>query len=42
MSPAMEAGITDRLWEMKDIVDLIEATSPAPKKRGPYEKRISN
>ena len=38
-SPAMAAGVTDRLWEMKDIVALIDANDPAPKKRGPYKKR---
>ncbi len=37
VSPAMAAGITDRLWEMSDIVALIDAASP-PKKRGPYKK----
>ena len=25
VSPAMAAGVTDRLWEMKDLVDVIEA-----------------
>ena len=40
--PAMEAGLTDRLWDISDIVDLIEAERPKPKKRGPYKKRISN
>jgi len=25
ISPAMAAGVTDRLWEMKDVVDVIEA-----------------
>lgn len=39
MSPAMAAGITDRLWSLKDIVAKIDATAPAPKPRGPYKKR---
>lgn len=42
MSPAMAAGVSDRLWEVSDIVELVEAAEPAPKKRGPYKKRISN
>ncbi len=25
MSPAMAAGVTKRLWEMKDVVDMFEA-----------------
>ena len=46
MTPAMAAGVTNRLWDVKDIVALIEAkeTAEAPKARGPYKKRrqISN
>jgi hypothetical protein len=25
ISPAMAAGVTDKLWEMKDMVDVLEA-----------------
>jgi hypothetical protein len=25
VTPAMAAGVTDRLWEMNDVVDLLEA-----------------
>ena len=39
VTPAMAAGLTDRLWSLDDIVALIEADEPAPKKRGPYRKR---
>jgi hypothetical protein len=38
-SPAMEAGVTDRLWEISDIVALWEAVEPKPGKRGPYKKK---
>jgi IS1 family transposase len=45
-SPAMAAGIETRLWEVSDIVALVEAQEAAntPKPRGPYKKRgqISN
>ncbi len=40
-TPAMAAGLTGRLWDMKDIVALVEAAEAAeePKKRGPYKPR---
>jgi hypothetical protein len=38
-TPAMAAGVTDRLWEMSDLVAVLEATETAPAKRGPYKKR---
>ncbi|MGH6847285.1 MAG: IS1 family transposase [Methylocella sp.] len=42
VTPAMAAGVTDRLWEVSDIVALWEAVEPKARKRGPYEKRISD
>ena len=39
--PAMEAGLTDRLWDVFDIIELIDA-GQSKLKRGPYKKRISN
>ncbi len=42
MTPAMAAGITDRLWSLEDIVARIDADAPAPKPRGPYKPRNSN
>jgi IS1 family transposase len=39
MSPAMAAGITDRLWSLDDIVAKIDAMAPTPKARGHYKKR---
>jgi IS1 family transposase len=39
MTPAMAAGVSDRLWEIGDIVALVEAAEEAPAKRGPYKKR---
>lgn len=43
VTPAMAAGVTDRLWEIADIAMLVEAAEAKPGKRGPYRKReISN
>ena len=39
MSPAMAAGVTDRLWSLDDVLARIDADEPAPKVRGPYKKR---
>jgi IS1 family transposase len=41
VTPAMAAGVSDRLWEVSDIVALLEAAEPKPGKRGPYNKRTS-
>ena len=45
VSPAMEAGITDRLWSMEEIAEIVEATLPKPGRPAVYKKRseeISN
>jgi IS1 family transposase len=38
VTPAMAAGITDRLWSWEDIIAIMDARAE-PKKRGPYQKR---
>jgi IS1 family transposase len=45
MSPAMAAGVTNRLWSLDDVIAKIDELAPQPTKRGPYKKRsdeISN
>lgn len=39
MSPAMAAGITDRLWSLEDVIAKIDELAPPPTARGPYRKR---
>ena len=41
-SPAMAAGVTDRLWDIEDIVRIADEAAPKPTPRGPYTKRNSN
>lgn len=43
VTPAMAAGVTDRLWEIADVAMLVEQAEAKPGKRGSYRKReISN
>lgn len=45
LTPAMAAGVTDRLWDIEDIVKVIDEAAPKPGPRGPYKKQraeISN
>lgn len=39
-TPAMAAGVTSRLWEIGDIVKLVEDAEVRPTKRGPYKKAV--
>jgi len=41
----MAAGVTDRLWSMEEIAEMVEATLPKPGRPATYKKRdaeISN
>lgn len=40
VTPAMEAGVADRLWDIADIAMLVEQTEAKPAKRGPYKKLL--
>ena len=42
MSPAMASGVSDRLWEIGDIVALVEAEeAKIDRKRGPYKVKTA-
>lgn len=42
ITPAMQAGLADRLWEVADIIALVEAANAPAKKRGTYKKRAND
>lgn len=39
MSPAMAAGVADKLWSMADLIAMMDEVAPKPGPRGPYKKR---
>jgi hypothetical protein len=39
LSPAMAAGVCDKLWSMADVAEMVNATLPEPGKCGPYKKQ---
>lgn len=41
VTPAMAAGVTDKVWDVRDIVALIENLEAPAAKRGPYKKRAA-
>jgi IS1 family transposase len=41
MSPAMAAGVSDKLWSMEEIAEMIDATLPKPGRPAAYKKRLS-
>ena len=42
VTPAMEAGLTDRVWEIEDILAIIDERAPKPGRPKTYKKQISN
>ena len=42
VTPAMEAGVTDRVWTLEDIIRLIDEAAPKPNRPKTYRKRNSN
>jgi IS1 family transposase len=41
LSPAMAAGLTDKLLSMSDLAEMVDAALPKPGKRGPYKKQVA-
>jgi hypothetical protein len=41
LSPAMAAGLSDALWSMTDLAEMIDSSLPKPGKRGQYKKQLS-
>jgi hypothetical protein len=39
LSPAMAAGLSDTLWSMNELAEMIDASLPSPGKRGSHKKR---
>lgn len=39
--PAMAAGLSDRLWSIEDIANLVEAAVPKPGKRDRTRRKLS-
>ena len=42
VTPAMAAGVADRLLEIADIAKLVEDAEAKPTKRGPYKRRTGS
>jgi hypothetical protein len=40
ITPAIAAGVTDKLFDMADLVAIVEAAEGKPGPRGPYKKSI--
>ena len=41
VTPTMQAGVTERLWKVDDIVDLVDSAAPKPSRPKTYRKRVN-
>ena len=42
VTPAMEAGLSNTIWDMEDLLRITDERAPKPGPRGPYRNRDSN
>ena len=42
VTPAVAAGLSETVWDMADLVRIMDERGPKPGPRAPYKKRISN
>ena len=42
VTPAMAAGLSKTVWDMEDLVRIMDERAPKPGPRGPYKKRAAN
>ena len=42
VTPAMAAGLSETVWDMGDLVRIMDERAPKPGPRAPYKKQISN
>jgi IS1 family transposase len=42
VSPAVEAGLSDHVWTLEEMITMADSYVPKLAKRGPYKKQISN
>ena len=42
VTPAMATGLSETVWDMDDLVRIMDERAPKPGPHGPYKKQISN
>jgi hypothetical protein len=41
LSPAMAAGLSEALWSMTELAEMVDAAQPKAGKRGLYKKTVA-
>ncbi|OJF99623.1 hypothetical protein AX760_25725 [Pararhizobium antarcticum] len=42
VTPAMEANLTDHVWDMEEIIAIMDERAPRPGRPKTYKKKISD